>query len=180
MVNGVKIAATQTNMSAIATQARKANCSMRSRLSLTAALTAFVIAAPVAARACPATEVTQTVPTVACGSDYSQTEPGTFFTFNGNTVALQGVPFGPGLTDTIVERTADLPINAVFAAPNLLITGLQLESTAPVPGIGTIFASLDPANLTNNTSTMSINGGLSGGTLTSSLNVFSTSAPSPA
>jgi hypothetical protein len=95
-------------------------------LSLTAALIAFLIAAPVVARACPATEVSQTVPTVACGSDYFQTEPGTFFTFNGNTVALQGVPFGPGLTDTIVERTADIPINAVSSSSNLRITGLQL------------------------------------------------------
>jgi hypothetical protein len=111
-------------------------------------------------------------------SDYFQVEPGTFFTFNGNTVALQGVPFGAGLTDTIVERTADIPINAVSPSPNLLITGLQLASTAPVPGIGTIFANLDPANLTNDTGTMSISGRLSGGTLTSSLNVFF--APSPA
>jgi hypothetical protein len=49
---------------------------------------------------------------------------------------------------------------------------LQLESTSPVPGIGTVFVSLDPANLANDTGTMTINRSLTGGTLTSMLNVF--------
>lgn len=47
-----------------------------------------------------------------------------------------------------MERTLDIPIGVTQTSPNLLFTGLQLESTSPIPGIGTIFVSLDPANLT--------------------------------
>jgi hypothetical protein len=132
------------------------------------------IAAPSIALSCPTNEPTE--PAVACGTDYFQTSPGTFFTFNGTSVGPQGVPFGPGVTDTVVQRTSDILLNVPPTAPNLLITGLQLESTAPVsiPGVGTIpiFVSLDPANLANDTGTMAINGTTAGGTLTSNLHVF--------
>jgi hypothetical protein len=85
-------------------------------------------------------------------------------------VDFTGVPFGPGLTDTIVQRTADIPLNIPETSPNLMITGLQLMST----NLGTpIFVSLDP-NPTGkqDKGIMTINGTLAGGTFTNTLNVF--------
>jgi hypothetical protein len=106
--------------------------------------------------------------TVALGSDYFQTQAGTFDTIPGiGVVDFMGVPFGPGATDTIVQRQADAIING--PAIPLQITGLELEST----NLATpIFVSLDPNNLANDTGTMSISGSLSGGTFTSTLDVF--------
>src|SRR5437868_2307752 len=102
------------------------------------------MATPAAALPCP--EVVDHGPQVACGSDYFQTvAPGTFdtITIGGvpTVVNFTGVPFGPGLTDTIVQRTTDIPINGVPSAPNLRITALQLVSTnLAIP----IFVSLAP------------------------------------
>ena len=112
------------------------------------------------------------------GTDYFQTiavDPigvkGTYDTIPGlGLVLFKGVAFGPGATDTIVRRTADITINApTSVTPNLLLTGLQLEST----NLATpIFVSLDPTKLASDTGTMTINGSVAGGTLTSSLDVF--------
>jgi hypothetical protein len=112
---------------------------------------------------------------VVAGTDYFQTLPGTYDTIPGiGVVDFMGVPFGPGSTDTIVQRTTDITINApTSSSPNLLMTALQLESTAPVsiPGIGTIpiFVSLDRTHLANDTGTMTIAGTIAGGALTSTL-----------
>jgi hypothetical protein len=129
---------------------------------------AYVIAMPNLARAAPSY-------TVALGSDYFQTEPGTQFNFGGSTgiVDFMGVPFGPGNTDTIVQRQADATINGAPIA--IQITALQLESTGPVTigaYTGPIFVSLDPTMLADDTGTMSIDGGVGGGTFTSTLNVY--------
>jgi len=89
MTKDRKIAGIQATISATATTQNAS--SIKNRSSFSIAVVASAIAGP-----CPVTEVPQTVPTVACGSDYFQTEPGTFFTLNVNTVFLQGVPFGRG------------------------------------------------------------------------------------
>jgi hypothetical protein len=115
------------------------------------------------------------VGTVALGSDYFQTEAGTQFNFGGSIgiVDFMGVAFGPGQTDTIVQRQADAVING--APIPLQLTGLQLESTSPVTigsYTGPVFVSLDPLHLANDTGSMSIAGSTAGGTFTSSLDVF--------
>lgn len=125
---------------------------------LIAAVAACVIAAPGAA-----------LPdTVALGTDYFETQPGTVF----NGIPLMGDPFGPGATDTIVQRLSDVTIGS---SGSLMLTGLQLESISPATigaFSGPIFISLDPANLTNDTGTISIGGSTAGGTFTSALNVY--------
>ena len=114
-------------------------------------------------------------PSVALGSDYFQTAAGTFFNFGGSigSVNFMGLPIGPGNTDTIVQRQADASIGG--PAIPIQIVALSLESTAPVNIGGSffdVFVTLDPANLTNDTGTMSIGGTTAGGTFSSNLNVF--------
>ena len=48
-------------------------------------------------------------PIVMAGSDYFQTLPGTYFDFGGpiGVVEFEGLPIGPGNTDTIVQRQED-------------------------------------------------------------------------
>jgi len=132
------------------------------------ALLALALSAPEIAQAQP-------IDTVALGSDYFATAPGTQFTFDGMTIPLMGVPLGPGnTTDTIVQRQADAVINGPSVP--IQLTALQLESVGPVPvpGVGTIpiFASLDPANLGKDTGTITITGSLAGGTFSSFFDVF--------
>ena len=132
-----------------------------------AALLAMMpLAAKAAPTSCPVEEPRGN--SVTCGTDYFQTAAGTFDTIPGlGVVQFKGVPFGPGLTDTIVQRQADAVIGG--GAIPLQITGLQLEST----NLATpIFVSLDSANLANDTGSMTISGSLAGGTFTSTLNVF--------
>jgi hypothetical protein len=116
--------------------------------------------------------------TVALGSDYLATQPGTFFDFttlSGGAVGLvnfQGLPFFDN-TDTIVQRKADATIGG--AAIPIQIVKLSLESTAPVNIGGSffdVFVTLDPAHLADDTGSMAISGTTAGGTFTSSLNVF--------
>ena len=114
-------------------------------------------------------------PCVALGSDYLQTQPGTFFNFGSpiGTVNFMGLPIGPGLTDTIVQRQADAFIN-VGSIPIQLVA-LSMESTAPVNVHGSffdVFVTLDPANLGKDVGMMSIMGTLGGGTFTSFFDVF--------
>jgi hypothetical protein len=132
------------------------------------ALLALAISAPRIAHAQP-------IDTVALGSDYFATAPGTQFTpaDTTTTIPLMGVPLGPGNnTDTIVQRQADAVINGPSVP--IQLTALQLESTGPVPLFGNIpiFVSLDPANLSKDTGTITITGSLSGGTFSSFFDVF--------
>lgn len=112
--------------------------------------------------------------TVALGTDYFETTPGTFADLPGiGMVDLKGDPFGPGMTDTIVERQSDATINGPSVP--LQITGLQLQSVAPVTVrsySGAIFISLDPSKLADDTGTMTISGSLLGGTFNTSLDVY--------
>jgi len=111
---------------------------------------------------------------VEAGTDYFQTQPGTSFNFGGSigVVNFQGLPIGPGLTDTIVQRQADAVIGG--APVPIQITALSMESTAPVAGFGgvPVYITLDPLNLANDSGMITIGGSLSGGTFSSNLDVF--------
>src|SRR5512132_2823764 len=107
--------------------------------------------------------------TVALGTDYFATIPETFFTLpTGIVVPLTGNPIGPGNADTIVQRTQDVTIVGSGqmgpTVTGLQMTALSLVSTNPVPGLGTVFITLDPANLALDTGTMTIFGSATGGT----------------
>jgi hypothetical protein len=123
-----------------------------------------------------AADVDPTVPSVALGSDYFATQPGTFFNFGGGIgpVNFLGLPIGPFNTDTIIQRKTD----AVLGGPAIpiQIVALSLKSAAPVNVGGSffdVFVTLDPANLANDVGTMSIAGNTTtGGTFSSGLNVF--------
>src|SRR5215510_14423402 len=75
---------------------------------------------------------TVTVPTVALGTDYFQTQPGTFFDFGPGIgiVNFKGKPIGPFSTDTIIQRQADATING--SAIPIQMTALSLQSSQPV------------------------------------------------
>lgn len=114
---------------------------------------------------------------VAQGTDYFVTGPGTLINFNGafgfGTINFQGVPVGPGPTDTIIQRLGDAVIGG--ASIPIQMTALSLESTGPVSngtGLYNVFLTLDPGNLANDTGSASISGNTTGGTFISSLNVF--------
>jgi hypothetical protein len=114
----------------------------------------------------------QVADVVVLGSDYFETTTGTFFNFGPpwGAVDFNGYPIGPGLTDTIVQRTSDVVING--SPGPLQITALSLESTSPVPGVGNIFVTLNPADLSMDTGQITISGSLSGGMFTSFFDVF--------
>ncbi|HEX5327887.1 MAG TPA: PEP-CTERM sorting domain-containing protein [Acetobacteraceae bacterium] len=127
---------------------------------LSTSLAALALLVPRLAHAVP-TE------TVALGTDYFETAAGTFDTIPGlGVVDFKGVSFGPGTTDTTVQRQADAVING--PAIPIQITGLQLMST----NLATpVFVSLDPLHLGDDTGTMLISGSTAGGTFTSNLTV---------
>lgn len=127
---------------------------------LSTSLAALALIAPRLAHAVP-------IETVALGTDYFETAPGTFDNIPGlGRVDFKGVPFGPGTTDTTVQRQADAVING--PAIPIQITGLQLMST----NLATpVFVSLDPLLLGQDTGTMLISGTTAGGTFTSTLKV---------
>jgi hypothetical protein len=70
---------------------------------------------------------------VVAGSDYLSTVAGT--TFAG--VPFNGVPVGPGNTDTIVRRLSDADVTVVSAIIPIEMVALQLVSAVPVDfGLG--------------------------------------------
>jgi hypothetical protein len=118
--------------------------------------------------------------TVARGSDYLMTQPGSFFDFGPGigVVDFMGKPIGPGATDTIVQRQADANINGSSITTQLV--ALSMESTAPVNIGGSffdVFVTLDPS--APSTGTISMTGSLSGGTFTSFFDVFFDAAFKP-
>lgn len=84
---------------------------------------------------------------VLAGSDYFVTQPGT--TFGG--VAFNGVPSGPGNTDTIVQRQDTVLLGTGAPASGstpLLMTQLQLVSAVPTDfglGVGLYYITLQSA-----------------------------------
>ena len=108
---------------------------------------------------------------VVLGTDYFQTTSGTSFTFGGDNVPLIGDPIGPGHTDTIIRRTQDITIGG--SSGPIQLTALSLESAAPISGLGApIYVTLDPLHLANDTGTLTISGNASGGTFSSTLDVY--------
>jgi hypothetical protein len=136
-----------------------------------------VLAALVCSIAATAADLDPTVPTAAFGSDYFSTGSGSHFNFGGGIgdVNFIGLPIGPFKTDTIIQRRADATLGGPAAIP-IQIVALSLKSAAPVNVGGSffdVFITLDPANLANDTGTMSITGNTtSGGVFSSSLNIF--------
>ena len=128
----------------------------------------------------------QLVPTVAKGSDYLQTQAGSFFNFGGpiGVVQFVGNPTGPGFTDTIIQRKEDAVINNSRPGgdpnpgPNpidIQMTDLSMKNAAPVNIGGSffdVFVTLDPSHLADDVGNMTIYGNTSGGTFDSNLNVF--------
>lgn len=94
---------------------------------------------------------------VLAGSDFLTTAPGT--TFNG--VPFQGVPIGPGSTDTIVERLQNVNVSSGTGTTPIQLIALQLMSSAPANfglGVGTYFITLQSTrNGPSSTGTMTIN-----------------------
>lgn len=81
---------------------------------------------------------------VVAGSDYLATLPGT--TFGG--VPFDGVPVGPGNTDTIVQRMNDADVTGGSAAISIQMMALQLASAVPVDfglGLDTYYITLQSA-----------------------------------
>ena len=127
----------------------------------------------------------QTVPTVALGTDYLQTDSsGTSFNFGGafglNQVNFKGdptdfltsLPVGPGATDTKIERLNDAVLNSGTINIKVAAVSLQSVSTVTIGGDSyEIFAYLDPSTLTNDVGTMAIAGYLTGGTFTNQFTV---------
>ncbi|MCZ8049311.1 MAG: PEP-CTERM sorting domain-containing protein [Microcystis aeruginosa K13-05] len=72
--------------------------------------------------------------TVVAGTDYLSSPAGSnFVTIDGlGTVQLKGLPFGPGNTDTTVERQADCVFNAGTCNIPIEMTNLSLISIDPV------------------------------------------------
>jgi hypothetical protein len=120
---------------------------------------------------------------VLAGSDYFTTQPGT--TFSG--VPFNGVPVGPGSTDTVVERLQQVDLGTGGPSSGttpLLMTQLELESAVPANfglGVGFYFITLQSARggpASNGSMTINLTGGddhvSTGpeGTFSSSLDVF--------
>jgi len=129
-----------------------------------------LFAALIVALAVTAGAKAQVQDVVVLGSDYFETTTGTFFNSPWGKVDLKGYPIGPGLTDTIAQRSSNVVING--SPGPLQITALSLESTSPISGIGNIFVTLNPADLSMDTGQITINGSLSGGTFNSFFDVF--------
>jgi len=141
------------------------------RWSLLVGLTVMVLGASASAQ----NGCANGAPCVALGSDYLQTQPGSSFNFGTGigVVNFMGLPIGPGLTDTIVQRQADAFING--GPIPIQLVALSMESTAPVSVGGSffdVFVTLDPANLGKDVGHMSITGTVGGGTFSSSFDVF--------
>lgn len=71
---------------------------------------------------------------VLAGSDYMVTQPGTEFA----GVPFEGVPFGPGGSDTIIQRLDNVDVTSGPGITPTVLSGLELQTTAPVNfGLGT-------------------------------------------
>jgi hypothetical protein len=87
--------------------------------------------------------------TIMAGSDYLETAPGTFVNLDPfglpipplGPIELEGDPFGPGNTDTIIRRLddADLPTGGSSDTIDIEIVALSLTSVSPVDIGGTLF-----------------------------------------
>ena len=69
-----------------------------------------------------AADIDPTLPSVALGSSYFATQPGTHFNFGGGVgdVNFLGLPIGPFNTDIIIQRRI---VDAVLGGPAIPIRG---------------------------------------------------------
>jgi len=117
------------------------------------------------------------------GSDYFTTQAGTVF----NGVPFNGVPVGPGGSDTIVERTSDVVLGTGGPSAGttpLLMTQLELVSAVPTnfgAGVGFYYITLQSTHggpFSTGTMTINLTAGddhtsaVPEGTFSSSLDVF--------
>jgi hypothetical protein len=85
-----------------------------------------------------------TVIDVLAGSDYLVTQPGTMFA----GVPFQGVPFGPGGSDTQVTRLQNVDVTSGSGTTPLVLSQLELQSAGPADfglGVGTYYITLQSA-----------------------------------
>jgi hypothetical protein len=85
-----------------------------------------------------------TVMEVLAGSDYLVTQPGTMFA----GVPFMGVAFGPGGSDTIVNRLDNVNVTGGSGTTPLVLANLELQSAVPADfglGTGTYFITLQSA-----------------------------------
>jgi hypothetical protein len=115
---------------------------------------------------------------VAAGTDYFQTTTGSMVNLGSlGSIPLVGVPISGspvGTADTIIQRLSDVPIDS-NPYSSLQMMGLSLESAAPVnlgSGFADLFITLDPGDLALDTGSITISGGLTGGTFSSTLDVY--------
>jgi len=111
------------------------------------------------------------------GFDLFQTPPGggllDFSGMGGGLVPLQGLPIGPGNTDTIVQRHTGLPDGGMGIIQTEIVA-LSLQSVSPA-AIGSsffdVFVGLDPSNPSLGTIDVTSHGP-NGGTFDSFFDVF--------
>jgi len=103
--------------------------------------------------------------TIPAGFDFFSTDP-TSTTFGGNQ--FEGVPIGPGQTDTIVQRLSavNLPTGGSVNV-SVLVDAMQLQSLASMFGSEDGFLTLNPNETSSGTQDINANG-----TFTSTLNVY--------
>lgn len=108
-----------------------------------------------------------TADTVLAGFDYFITQPGTYADIPTlGVVDFLGSPISANGADTIVQRLNDVTLSGTTPVQ---VIALSLVS---VSGLGTIYIGLDPAQLANDTGSMTISGTAAGGTFTSFFDVF--------
>jgi hypothetical protein len=118
-----------------------------------------------------------TTPCVAAGTDYFHTQTGTSAGSLGQLTSapLTSPPPGLGIatlpheTDTVIQRLGD----AAIGGPAEPIQVLSLSLKTPMPILGhVLYITLDPAKLSMDTGTITVDGNLSGGTFDSSFQIF--------
>ena len=109
---------------------------------------------------------------ILLGSDYFETVQPTFFTPLGAFNPLAGLAFGPGSTDTIVQRQADCTLDLLSASSCTIpieMVGLSLVSTVdPMVRLRETPGSLVGTNRSGGTMTMTSDGSGTGGFFISS------------
>ena len=110
---------------------------------------------------------------ILLGSDYFETVQPTFFTPLGAFNPLAGLAFGPGSTDTIVQRQADCTLDLLIMGSSCTIPiemlGLSLVSTVnPMVRLRETPGSLAGTSLSPGTMTMTSDGSGTGGFFISS------------
>ena len=106
---------------------------------------------------------------VVLGSDYFQTVPSTFLNPIG---AFSGLPIGPGMTDTIVQRQADCTLNLALAGSSCTIP-IEMVALSLVSVLNPMIRIRESGFLASAGSmTIFSDGGGTGGTFDSFFDIF--------